>query len=124
MPPRTQRGGVVPDESEEGRVHGEVQAGLRCYGCKRRLGKVAFEFTKVEVVKPLHDLKGDRAVGVSTMVACGRPDCGYALECAKEATAVTRLERPYLFLDVPGVAELFDVKLDEKKEAADGGGGD
>lgn len=77
---------------DEQRLDLERRLGMRCGGCRRRIG-LGFEFVMFAVV----EVKGarDRLAAPKTY-ACSREDCDYAEKCMRESNAVKQIEWSYL----------------------------
>jgi hypothetical protein len=101
------QGTPIPDNSDEGRVAAEKHAGLRCGGCGKRIQR-GFEFVATQAFRVPNDLSGARAVRVErTMTCAGDDGCTFALEVAKTATAVKRVDAEFMFLDDPAIQKLI-----------------
>jgi hypothetical protein len=80
------RGGVLDlsqrsiEPSTAQRVAAEVDAGLRCGGCRRRI-ETGLEFGRME----FQTIRGSFAASVHRTFACGRDDCDYHKKVGAEA---------------------------------------
>lgn len=77
---------------DEQRLDHERKLGMRCGGCKGRIG-LGFEFVMFAVV----EVPGARdRLASAKAYACTREDCDYAETCMRESNAVRQIEWSYL----------------------------
>jgi hypothetical protein len=62
------------------RIKAEIEAGVRCGGCKRRI-ETGLEFTQFD----FWQIKGAFAMSTHRTYACGREDCNYHIVAGREA---------------------------------------
>lgn len=86
-------GGELPESMvEKLREQAEGQLGMRCGGCKRRIG-VGLQFTRIDFVVE----KGQPTVDVQRLSACNGADgCDFAEEARKGADVIEMVEFAWL----------------------------
>jgi hypothetical protein len=78
---------LLGEGAKRAQVLAEAHAGMRCGGCRERIG-IGLHFTvfKAEVVE------GHPTMTTARLAACSRPDCDYAEECRRMAPVAEMVE--------------------------------